>query len=37
MLMTVIIAPFVLKKYKVNGITMDMKEELEDDRMIISA
>jgi DNA-binding Lrp family transcriptional regulator len=28
---------FVLKKYKVNGITMDMKEELEDDRMIISA
>lgn len=28
---------FVLKKYKVNGITMDMKEELADDRMIISA
>ncbi|MBP3868068.1 MAG: Lrp/AsnC family transcriptional regulator [Solobacterium sp.] len=28
---------FVLKKYKVNGITMDMKEELDDDRMIISA
>lgn len=28
---------FVLKKYKVNGITMDMKEEVEDDRMIVSA
>lgn len=28
---------FVLKKYKVNGITMDMKEELKDDRMIVSA
>ena len=28
---------FVLKKYKVNGVTMDMKEEVEDDRMIISA
>lgn len=28
---------FVLKKYKVNGVTMDMKEEIEDDRMVISA
>ena len=28
---------FVLKKYKVNGVTMDMKEEIHDDRMIISA
>ena len=28
---------FVLKKYKVNGVTMDMKEEIHDDRMIVSA
>jgi hypothetical protein len=28
---------FVLKKYKVNGVVMDMKEEVGDDRMIISA
>ena len=28
---------FVLKKYKVNGVTMDMQEEIQDDRMIISA
>ena len=34
---TATVTMFVLKKYKVNGITMDMKEELEDDRMIISA
>ena len=27
----------VLKKYKVNGVTMDMKEEIGDERMIISA
>ena len=34
---TATVTMFVLKKYKVNGVTMDMKEELEDDRMIISA
>ena len=28
---------FVLKKYKVNGVTMDLKEEIKDDRMIVSA
>ncbi len=28
---------FVLKKYKVNGIVMDMEEEEKDDRMIVSA
>ena len=28
---------FVLKKYKVNGIQMDMDEEIEDDRQLISA
>lgn len=28
---------FVLKKYKVNGKNMDLKPEIQDDRMIISA
>ena len=28
---------FVLKKYKVNGNNMDLKPEIQDDRMIISA
>ena len=28
---------FVLRQYKVNGMMMDMKEELKDDRMIVSA
>ncbi|MBR2810354.1 MAG: Lrp/AsnC family transcriptional regulator [Solobacterium sp.] len=28
---------FVLKKYKVNGIIMDMEEEIEDDRLPVSA
>ncbi len=34
---TATVTMFVLKKYKVNGIVMDMKEEVTDDRMIISA
>lgn len=28
---------FVLKKYKVNGIAMDLEKEVEDDRQIVSA
>ena len=28
---------FVLKKYKVNGVMLDMKAEVEDDRQLISA
>ena len=28
---------FVLKKYKVNGVTLDMQTEVEDDRQLISA
>ncbi|MBR4162604.1 MAG: Lrp/AsnC ligand binding domain-containing protein, partial [Solobacterium sp.] len=28
---------FVLKKYKVNGILMDMEAEIEDDRLPVSA
>ena len=28
---------FVLKKYKVNGVTMEMKQEVEDDRLPVSA
>ncbi|MBE6129594.1 MAG: Lrp/AsnC family transcriptional regulator [Erysipelotrichaceae bacterium] len=28
---------FVLKKYKVNGVILDMKAEVEDDRQLISA
>ena len=31
------ITMFVLKKYKVNGIEMDLEKESEDDRMIVSA
>ena len=34
---TATVTMFVLKKYKVNGVVMDMKEEVGDDRMIISA
>ncbi|MBQ9328723.1 MAG: Lrp/AsnC family transcriptional regulator [Solobacterium sp.] len=34
---TATVTMFVLKKYKVNGITMDMEEDISDDRMIISA
>ena len=28
---------FVLKKYKVNGVAMDLEPEVEDDRMPVSA
>ena len=28
---------FVLKKYKINGIAMDMEAEIEDDRLPVSA
>ena len=34
---TATVTMVVLKKYKVNGITMDMEEDISDDRMIISA
>ena len=28
---------FVLKKYKVNGVTMEIRPEVEDDRLPVSA
>lgn len=34
---TATVTMFVLKKYKVNGVTMDMESEAEDDRLPISA
>ena len=34
---TATVTMFVLKKYKVNGITMDMEAEVEDDRLPVSA
>lgn len=34
---TATVTMFVLKKYKVNGIIMDMESEIEDDRLPVSA
>lgn len=34
---TATVTMFVLKKYKVNGVTMDMEAESEDDRLPVSA
>ncbi len=34
---TATVTMFVLKKYKVNGVTMEMEAEIEDDRLPVSA
>lgn len=34
---TATVTMFVLKKYKVNGVTMEMKAEVQDDRLPVSA